>query len=89
MKETIIDLFQGNIVPSERLGVGNREIAQLGELVERNLQSLLCGLTDEQKKIHAKYRDCVNEMNDLLYEESFVEGYRLGVRMTTEAFLKD
>lgn len=85
MKETIIDLFHGNIAPCERLGVGNREIAHLGELVERNHQSLLRGLTDEQKEILEKYEDCVNEMNVLLYEESFVEGYRLGARMTVEA----
>ena len=50
MKETMIDLFQGNIMPREHLGVGNREIAQLDELVERTHQKLLCGLTDGQKK---------------------------------------
>lgn len=89
MKETIIDLFHGSIAPYERLGVGNREIAHLGELIERNHQNLLCGLTDEQKGIFEKYVDCVSEMNVLLYEDSFAEGYRLDVRMTVEAFLKD
>lgn len=89
MKETLIDLFRGNIMPCECLGVENKETAHLSESVERSKKKLLQSLNDEQRELLEKYEACINEMHDSICEESFVEGYRLGARMTLEALSRD
>lgn len=86
MKETITDLYYGNISPYEQCHVNSQEGHKLLDLLDKNRQKLREGLSEEQRSLLDKYIDCANEMSFVLSRENFIKGFRLGVRLTTEAF---
>ena len=44
-------------------------------------------MTEQQKADLAKYDDCVNEMYDIIEQEVFKYGFRLGSRIMSEAII--
>ena len=79
------DLFFGNLCPNEYFSRGSKYGKSLKALVEIEEQFEKT-LTDEQKEIFAKLRECQANY-DITYESgAFAEGFRLGVLMTMEIF---
>ena len=83
------ELYRGNLVPYEQNGSNSQHIKDLLQLIENNREKLCQNLTEEQKAILEKYDSHITDMNELLCEDSFVCGYRLGTRMTVAALSDD
>ena len=86
MYQTTIELWNGNIAPCENCGAYDPEINKLITLCERNCENLRKNLTPEQEETLQKYIDCCDEYHLRMIELSFAEGFRLGIRLTSEAF---
>lgn len=81
---TLEDLYYGNIHPSERdMNKSGREAALL-RLAVKNENNLLATLTGQQKEIYQKCKDAESEMHCASELRSFVEGFRLGMKLTVE-----
>ena len=81
---TLEDLYYGNIHPYERdMKKTGRESALL-RLVVKNENDLLATLTEQQKEIFQKCKDAESEMHCSFELKSFIEGFRLGMKLTVE-----
>ena len=89
MSKILKEFYNGNIVPCNQTGDNSQYIQDLLHLIENNRKRLCQSLTEEQKEILAKYDCQMDEMIELIREDSFISGYRLGTRMTAEAFTKE
>ena len=85
MKETIRDLWYGNLTPLENCEKGRKDLRKLVGLIARNEERLNSGLKEGQKEFFEKYRDCVEEYNSKLQENAFYEGLSLGIKIMTLA----
>ena len=84
MNNTLEALWYGNICPYEEIGRDNTEVKELMGLIVRNREVLSATLSEKQKEMLEKYDDCNNEMIALCNRDIFIEGFRLGMRMTVE-----
>ena len=84
MKQTIADLWNGNIAPIEQCGSRDRHVNELLCLIDRNRESLNNGLTQEQREIFQKYIDCSEEYLLRMMELAFSEGFCLAGKLVTE-----
>lgn len=84
MKETIRQLFYGNIFPCEMCG-NTAEIKSLSRKLIESREKLLECLTEEQKSLLEQYDDMTCELYALYNEEFFVEGFSLGAKIVKEA----
>lgn len=81
---TLEYLYYGNIHPYERdMKKTGRESALL-RLVVKNENDLLAALTEQQKEIFQKCKDAESEMHCAFELRSFIEGFRLGMKLTVE-----
>ena len=81
------ELWYGNIAPFEQSMSGDKRFAELLKLVNQNREELSGALTDKQKETLEKYEETMNEMYNVAEREAFSYGFRLGVRLMTEAFM--
>ena len=81
------ELWYGNIAPFEQSTLGDKRFAELLKSVNQNREELNCMLTDKQKETLEKYEESLNEMYNVTEREAFSYGFRLGVRLMSEAFL--
>ena len=89
MFDTLKDFYRGRLVPDEKDGPNRPYIQDLLQLRDNNRERLCQGLTEEQKEILEKYDRQTTEMIELIREDSFISGYRMGTRLTAEAFTKE
>jgi len=87
MKNTIKDLWYGNIDPMERCGVGDSEINELIRLMEKNSIRLSEGLSEKQAEIFQKYIDCSDEYAFSSATHAFIAGFSLACKLMAEAFV--
>ena len=85
MRSIIEELYYGNIVPSERDMVKGGEYAYLLQLLSRNSTELEDTLTEAQKEVFEKYNDCHVEISDANEVAAFTLGFKIGLRLATEA----
>lgn len=57
----------------------------LTELAKRNRAALVAALNDEQKELLEKYESCADEISGFCERDSFIYGFRLGMRLAIEA----
>ena len=84
MKRMLIDLWYGNIDPQEQ-AQANPQVPDLLKLLERNHDALSKTLNDDQKEILEKYQSCADEISGFCERDSFIYGFRLGMRLAIEA----
>ena len=89
MSKILKEFYNGNIVPCNQTGDNSQYIQDLLHLIENNREKLCQSLTEEQKEILEKYDRQTTEMIELIREDSFISGYRMGTRLTAEAFTKE
>ena len=89
MSKILKEFYNGNIVPCNQTGDNSQYTQDLLHLIENNRERLCQGLTEEQKEILEKYDCQTTEMIELIREDSFISGYRMGTRLTAEAFTKE
>ena len=88
MKRTLIDLWYGNIDPQEQAPI-NPQVPDLLKLLERNHDALSKTLNDDQKELLEKYQSCADEISGFCERDSFIYGFRLGMRLAIEALTED
>lgn len=81
---TLEDLYYGNIHPYERDMKKTGRESTLLRLVVKNENDLLATLTEQQKEIFQKCKDAESEMHCSFELRSFIEGFRLGMKLTVE-----
>ena len=83
---TIENLYYGNIVPAEKGIKRGSEYSKLLHLAARNEEKLSVTLTEEQKSLFEKYKDCTMDMCGIAEKDAFVEGVKLGVKIVVETY---
>ena len=86
---TLENLYYGNIFPADKDIKRGSEYSKLLNLSVRNEEKLVPTLSKEQKIIFEKYKDCISEMTSIAEKESFIQGIKLGIKITAESFLSD
>ena len=82
---TLEDLYYGNIIPHERsIKRGSAYSEVLGYVVQHE-DDLKATLTEQQKEIFEKLKDCESELHGMNDLESFVSGFKLEARIIIEA----
>lgn len=89
MKNTLEELWYGNIIPMEHSIEENTYIKKLINLMSKNREILSETLNDSQKELLEKYDDAVNEMYCEIEKEAFVYAFRLGGNIMLETVGKD
>lgn len=56
--DTLEDLYYGNLFPHEKSAKIDDETKELLNLLNRNEEKLMATLSDGQKEIFEKYKDC-------------------------------
>ena len=87
MENIIAELFYGNITPSERSFRRTGEYAHILQLITRNEEKLTEALTEAQKVTFEKFKDGTSELNGMTEVTAFTLGFKLGLRLTAEAFI--
>ena len=82
---TLENFYFGNINPSEYKQSGNSK-KKLSEMT-RLLEQLRSTLTNEQQKENLEQMEnCQLSLIALSEKDAFIEGFKIGVRMTTETY---
>ena len=84
MKETIEELWHGNIIPQEDSRTNSPEMKELLSYMARHHEDLEKSFSDEQKEIFEKFHDCWNEYASLAEEAIFAYAFKLGGRLMLE-----
>ena len=87
MESIIEELYYGNIAPAERSFCKTGEYAHILQLVTRNEEKLTETLTEAQKETFDKFKDGTSELNGMTEITAFSLGFKLGLRLTAEAFI--
>ena len=85
MKNMLGELWNGQICPAERLGVGDEEMRNLERFMGNKVEKLTRDLSEKQKTTLQKYTDCINEYISLSNERAFCEGFSCAVKIMAEA----
>ena len=77
-------LYYGNIIPHERSIKRGSAYSEVLGYVVRNEDDLKATLTEQQKEIFEKLKDCESEQHGMNEIESFVSGFKLAARIIIE-----
>ena len=88
MKDTLFDLWNGKISPWSDNFVRGYEEKRLYRALEENREKLKGLIGERENKIFEELESTHIELQCMLREEAFVNGFPLGVRMTAESFAK-
>ncbi|MBQ5746317.1 MAG: hypothetical protein IIV81_00115 [Clostridia bacterium] len=88
MKRSLAELWNGEIHPCEDNFIRKEEEKELSSLIERNKEKLERLLNEEGKSTLSALDDCIYEMQSLIGEEAFINGFSLAVRIMSEAITK-
>ena len=81
---TLEDLYYGNISPHERYIKRGTRVDKLVKLICKNEDELTAGLTEKQKEIFEKFKDCTSELSCISEREAFSSGFILATRIMAE-----
>ena len=84
MNKTLTELWYGNVIPHEH----KRDYSQIRDMTDvskRNRAALVATLNDEQKELMEKYEGSTDEISGFCERDSFIYGFRLGMRLAIEA----
>jgi len=89
MKDTIAELWHGNICPQTESRNNTPAMKELMDYMARHHESLLKSVTEEQKDILERFDDCWSEYASLAEEAIFVYAFRLGASMMLDILRKE
>ena len=81
---TLEDLYYGNIHPSDRYIKRGTKVDQIVELTCKNEDALTATLTEQQKEIFEKFKDCQSELSGTVERDAFRDGFILATRIMME-----
>jgi len=82
--EILKELWYGNIQPNEFSRKRSKERQEILNLLIRHRNTLDTMLTEEQKAVLDKYRECQTELSCLDECEVFIRGFRLGMMISVD-----
>lgn len=88
MSKTIRKLWNGELDPIRYLGLYNTEIKHLESLVHGNFEKLKSACDQISIEVLETYKDCVDEYVLLIAQQSFCDGFSLGVKLIAEALTR-
>lgn len=83
--DTLEDLYYGNLFPHEKSAKIDDETKELLNLLNRNEEKLMATLSNGQKEIFEKYKDCNREISEICKRQSFITGFKLGAKIIIES----
>lgn len=81
------ELWYGNIDPMEAVGSGGPYYKELMGLMAKNREKIAEKLDEEIQEVFETYDDNIREMDAIAEKEAFIYGFRLGMRLATEALV--
>ena len=84
MRNTLEDLYYGNITPGAQQMVPNSELKRAVDRVARFESQLTERLDEDGQSILAKLIEARDEVESITARENFILGFRLGARITME-----
>ena len=81
---TLENLYLGNIFPHERYIKQGTRVDKLVKLICKNEDQLNSSLTEKQKEIFEKFKDCTSELSSITEREAFSSGFILCARIMAE-----
>ena len=84
MRNTLEDLYYGNITPGAQEIVPNSELKRATDRVARFESQLTERLDEDGKTILAKLIESKDEIESITALENFILGFRLGAKITME-----
>lgn len=85
MKNTIIDLWYGNINPNS-IEADEKEKEIIG-FIERHYNNLNSQLDDSGKDILQRFADCYDELISTECEKAFTQGFSIAVKLMSESLI--
>ena len=85
MRNTLEDLYYGNITPGTQQMVPNSELKRATDRVTRCEGQLTERLDKDGQEILAKLIESQHEIDSITALENFILGFRLGVRIMAES----
>ena len=85
MRNTLEDLYYGNITPGRQQIAPNSELKRAMDRVARFESQLTERLDEDGKTILAKLMESQDEADSITALENFILGFRLGVRLMAES----
>lgn len=87
MRSIIEELYYGNISLSVRDIVKGGTYSHILNLLTRNEDELVQTLTQAQREMFEKFKDCASELGDKNEMTSFVLSFKIGMRLAVEAMI--
>lgn len=84
MKNTLIDLWNGNLSLSEYV-IHSEEAKQLCDYIGRHYSELSAKLNSSEKESLQKYQDCYDDLLALECENAFIQGFSLAAKLFAES----
>ena len=84
MRNTLEDLYYGNITPGAQQIVPNSELKKAADRVTRFESQLTERLDETGQSILAKLIESEDEIESITARENFILGFRLGAKITME-----
>ena len=84
MRNTLEDLYYGNITPGAQQMVPNSELKRAVDRVTRFESQLTERLDETGQSILAKLIESEDEIESITARENFILGFRLGAKITME-----
>lgn len=78
------DLYYGNIIPHEHSFKRGSVYGEVLGYIVRHQDDLIPTLTEQQKEIFEKLKDCESELHGMNELESFICGFKLATRIIVE-----
>ena len=85
MRNTLEDLYYGNITPGAQQIMPNSELQRATDRVARFENQLTERLDEDGQTILAKLIESKDEVKSITALENFILGFRLGVRLMAES----
>ena len=85
MRNTLEDLYYGNITPGAQQIMPNSELKRATDRVARFESQLTERLDEDGQTILAKLIESQHEINSITALENFILGFRLGARLIAES----
>lgn len=82
--KTLEDLYYGNIIPHEHSFKRGSAYGEVLGYIVRHQDDLIPTLTEQQKEIFEKLKDCESELHGMNELESFICGFKLATRIIVE-----
>lgn len=81
---TLEDLYYGNIIPHEHSFKRGSAYSEVLGYIVRHQDDLIPTLTEQQKEIFEKLKDCESELHGMNELEAFISGFKLATRIMIE-----